>query len=194
MSTDAEIIERSLTAPAAFGQLYERHARAVHRYASRRVGPDAADDVMSETFLVAFDRRRRFDPVWADARPWLLGIATNLLKAHRRVEARLWNATLAEAARDVVDGGEHPVGRSDDRMDAARAVEALVPALTRMRAGDRDALLLHAWGDLDYAQIAQALGVPIGTVRSRLNRARLQLRTAAPSDISTKSGREPWMS
>ncbi|MEO6115645.1 MAG: sigma-70 family RNA polymerase sigma factor, partial [Pseudolysinimonas sp.] len=99
MSTDSEIIRRSQETPAAFAELYDRHAVAIHRYASRRLG-EAADDVMSETFLVAFERRAAFDPAIEDARPWLYGIATTLLKKHRRQEARAWRGLVAGGAAE----------------------------------------------------------------------------------------------
>ena len=87
VSTDNETIERSRESPGAFAEVFDRHARTVHRYAARRLDAGVADDVMSETFLVAFERRTAFDGS-ANALPWLLGIATNLIKKHARLEAR----------------------------------------------------------------------------------------------------------
>ena len=167
MSTDGEIIRRSHTAPAAFAELYDRHAATIHRYAARRI-PAAADDIMSETFLVAFEKRGSFDDGREDALPWLYGISTVLLDKHRRQEARAWRGLVADAATPVTSTAD----RTDQRLDALRAIGKLASALRRMKPRDRDALLLYAWGDLDYAEVAEALGVPVGTVRSRLNRAR----------------------
>lgn len=96
MSSDSEIIERSRHIPAAFSELYDRHATTIHRYAARRGGTQVADDVMSETFLVAFERRSDFDTARESAEPWLYGIATTLLKQHARQEARAWKGLLAE--------------------------------------------------------------------------------------------------
>lgn len=87
MSTDNEVIERSVGSPEEFAALYDRHAGTIHRYAARRIGAEVADDILSETFLVAFDKRRAFDAAATSALPWLLGIATTLLKQHAR---RLW--------------------------------------------------------------------------------------------------------
>jgi len=175
VSTDSEIIRRSRDTPAAFAELYDRHAAIIHRYASRRIG-EAADDIMSETFLVAFERRAAFDENVMDARPWLYAIATTLLKKHRRQEARAWRGLVAGGAAEQADADQDAVNGHDDRLDAAIGIRRLATAIRRMPARDRDALLLYAWGDLDYEGVARALDVPVGTVRSRLNRARRQLR------------------
>ncbi|HWH97843.1 MAG TPA: sigma-70 family RNA polymerase sigma factor, partial [Pseudolysinimonas sp.] len=155
---------------------YDRHAALMHRYAARRVGRVAADDVMSETFLVAFERRASFDLAVDDARPWLYGIATTLLKKHVRLEIASWRGIVAAGSAEVDVDAIEAVG---SRLDAETSVSRLGTALRRMHARDRDVLLLHAWADLDYQAIADALNVPIGTVRSRLNRARRVLRAAS---------------
>lgn len=174
MSTDSEIIQRSLEHPAAFADLFDRHARSVNAFATYRVGRHAAEDVLSETFLVAFRRRASFDLQGESARPWLLGIATRLVKSHRKAEARQWRAFEASvAASGVVE--EQPHAASDVRLDADAALRALAPRIAALSAKERDTLLLHAWADLTYEQIAVALGVPVGTVRSRLNRVRRKL-------------------
>lgn len=185
MDTDSDVIRASLDRPSAFGELYERHARSVHRYAASRAGTTIADDVMSETFLVAFESRNRFDHARHDARPWLFGIATNLLHRHRRAEATRFRSI--ETSK-TLDHSSDAVSRAADRVDAARAVSDLAPTLRRMRSADRDTLLLFAWGDLSYEEIAVAMAVPIGTVRSRLNRARLALRHSLPHSSATKEG------
>jgi RNA polymerase sigma-70 factor (ECF subfamily) len=182
VSTDGEIITASRSHPARFGELYDRHARTVHRYAARRAGTQAADDVMAETFLVAFEKRGGFDSMQTDARPWLLGIATVLLRKHARLEAKAWKALVAADAAAVL--AADPVADHADTLDAAAAVRRLAGAIRHLRDGDRDALLLYAWGDLDYEGVAGALGVPIGTVRSRLNRARTKLRAAFEAGIA----------
>ena len=83
MSTDSEILARSRTTPSAFAELFERHSAPIAAFVRRRVGAEAAEDVLSETFLVAFRRRADFDSSWDSARPWLLGIASRVLKKHR---------------------------------------------------------------------------------------------------------------
>lgn len=181
MSTDNEVIARSADEPAAFASLFDRHAPTVYRYAAQRLGDDAAEDVMSETFLVAFERRGDFDPAVGDARPWLLGIATRLMHKHVRLEARAWKGMVAGMAGQLAPDLIEQAGA---RVDAARLTRRLASALRKLSASDRDTLLLYAWGDLDYARIAAALDVPIGTVRSRLNRARRLLREAAGTPVT----------
>lgn len=186
MSSDSEIIEESRREPVVFGELYDRHHALIHRYAARRVGAHAADDVMSETFLVAFERRLVFTSETGDARPWLFGIATNLLKKYVRLETRAWKGLQAsDAARVIEDDAIEVAGV---RVDAARALKKLGTSLNRMPPADRDTLLLYAWTDLDYAGVAAALGVPVGTVRSRLNRARTSLRSV--TDVGTVCKKE----
>lgn len=180
MRPDSEIIARSRDRPDRFGELFTRHATTVHRYVARRAGRETADELLSETFLVAFQRRDRFDPSWDTARPWLLGIATVLLRAHARREAQHLRAMAHGAESEQGDGGIH---RVSERTDAARDVRRLGGALRSMPAADRDVLLLHAWGDLTYEQIAAVLGIPVGTVRSRLNRARTTLRRQAGTTL-----------
>lgn len=170
---DSVVIERSLTEPTAFGALFSRHAAPLHRYIARRAGQDIADDVTSETFLVAFQRRKRFDLSREDARPWLFGIATNLIHRHRIAEARTLRSIERAAAQPApVDS----IDRLDDAIDAQRTVARLARELRKLSVDDRDCLLLFAWADFTYDEIADAMNVPVGTVRSRLNRARRKLR------------------
>ena len=169
--------------PAVFAELYDRHARSVFRYAAQRIGDHAAEDVMSETFLVAFEKRHTYESDVQDARPWLLGIATRLIRKHTRLEAVSWKGMAAELAGQIAPDF---IDQARDRMDAERLVQRLGRALKRLRAADRDTLLLYAWADLDYAAIAAATEVPIGTVRSRLNRVRRVLREAAGTHTITE--------
>lgn len=189
MSTDNEVIERSAGEPGAFATLYDRHAPAIYRYAAQRLGDHRAEDVMSETFLVAFEKRAGYDLTVVDARPWLLGIATRLMRKQVRLEARAWKGMVADVAAQLAPDMIEQAGA---RMDAARQTRRLASALRALSASDRDTLLLYAWGDLDYAGVAAALEVPIGTVRSRLNRARRLLRDAAgtpATEQETEHGR-----
>jgi RNA polymerase sigma-70 factor (ECF subfamily) len=175
VTSDSEIVRRSRDQPAVFAEVYDRHAATVYRYAVRRVGVDGADDVMGETFLVAFERRERYDASYDSALPWLLGIATILIRKHRGAEARYLRAVASSVLPEAV------VDDRDERLDASRAIGELAATIRRMPARDRDALLLYAWADLDYEGVALALGVPVGTVRSRLNRARRLLRQSVGS-------------
>jgi RNA polymerase sigma-70 factor (ECF subfamily) len=170
---DATVIQLSRHEPERFTELFRRHAPAIQRYVVRRLGADAADDIVAETFLLAFRQRTSYDPARADARPWLYGIATNLIGRHRRAEIRLYRA-LARTGADPVT--EPFTDRVDDRVSAGHASRQLAAALARLSAKLRDTMLLAAWSDLSYEEIAVALGVPVGTVRSRLSRARRRLR------------------
>jgi len=176
VNPDNEVIQRSLAEPAVFAQLFDRHAVSVFRYAAQRLGDHPAEDVMSETFLVAFERRSAYDQAVRDARPWLLGIATRLLRKHARVEAVAWRGMTADLAAQVAPD---LIEQAGSRIDAERLSRRLGRALARLSTADRDTLLLYAWGELEYAAIATAMQVPVGTVRSRLNRARRILRRAS---------------
>jgi RNA polymerase sigma factor (sigma-70 family) len=172
---DAAVIERSWRDPEAFAALYDRHAAVLHRYAARRLGAAVADDIVAETFLAAFRRRRRYDLSRTDARPWLYGIAANLIRRHRRTEVRMFR-TLARTGADPAIEGH--ADRVDSEVSAAAVHRELAAALAGMAAGDRDVLLLVAWAGLRYEEVALALNIPVGTVRSRLSRARVKARTA----------------
>lgn len=177
--SDASVIARSRDEPEAFAALFDRHADAVHRYAARRLGGEVADDLVAETFTTAFQQRHRYDPArgaGADARPWLFGIATNLVGRHRRAEARRFKAMARVPA--LADHDEPLADRAADRVVARAVRRELAAALAALPAQHRDVLLLVAWGDLGYGETAQALGIPVGTVRSRLHRARGKLREA----------------
>ncbi|WP_405389536.1 RNA polymerase sigma factor [Streptomyces sp. NBC_01102] len=174
--SDARVIARSRDEPELFAALFDRYAGAVHRYAARRLGPEAAEDLMAETFTTAFQRRHTYDLTRTDARPWLFGIATNLVSRHRRAEARRFKA-LAKVPEPMEY--EEPVAdRAVARAGATGVRRDLAAALAGLSARHRDVVLLVAWADLDYEEAATALGVPVGTVRSRLHRARGRLREA----------------
>lgn len=159
--------------PRAFAELFDRHYDPIAGWLRRRVERALADELAAETFLQAFDARARYDLGRADARPWLYGIAANLLRRHRRAEERRLRAYARAAARPLHDADLAAV---DARLDAGALAPALASALASLGPGERDALLLLAWAELSYEQIADALGVPVGTVRSRLHRARSVVR------------------
>lgn len=171
---DAAVILLSRDDPEAFGLLFRRHASQLQRYIMRRIGPDAAEDVLAETFVTAFGHRGRYDVTRPDARPWLYGIATNLVGRHRRAEVsqlRVFERTGIDPV--VAAFTDH----ADERTSADAVKRLLAAAMSRLRPGYRDALLLVAWGELTYEEAAGALGVPVGTIRSRISRARRVLRT-----------------
>jgi RNA polymerase sigma factor (sigma-70 family) len=160
---------------------YDQHARTLLRFCARRVGPDTAEDVVAATFLTAFERRLDFDPLRSDVLPWLYGIAVNHLRRHRRDEIRAYRA-LARAGVDplfnaagILDSHDQRAGERTDAGVRSRAVAAVLASLPRRQ---RDVLLLVAVAELDYSEVAAALNIPIGTVRSALHRARHKLRAA----------------
>jgi RNA polymerase sigma-70 factor (ECF subfamily) len=167
--SDAEIIARSIRQPADFRVLFDRHFAAIHRYLRHRRGPDAADDLAAETFVRAFASRSRFRPQGPDARAWLYAIATNLLRDEARRDVR--RGTLLRRL-----SAEPPPAVAAAIADAPDP--ALVAALSTLRDDQRDVLLLFAWAELSYEEIAAAMGTRVGTVRSRLSRARARLRRA----------------
>jgi RNA polymerase sigma-70 factor (ECF subfamily) len=162
-----------------FSELFARHWDGLYRFCLSRAG-SAGEDIAAEAFRVAFDRRRRYDRRYGDARPWLFGIATNLLRDYfrtaRREERKLERSAVLHASSSG-DAGPDDLERQLLGADLAAALEG-IPAV------NRDALLLLAWADLDYEQIAAALDIPVGTVRSRIHRARQRVRENldAPDD------------
>ena len=169
---DAALIAASIDTPVAFAAVFDRHYDFVDRYLRRRVGLDVADDLVSETFTTAFRVRASYDLAHSDARPWLLGIATNLVRHQRRAEVGVFEPMSASRPRQP---------RASTRRWSPRVSTLQPSGLGSLGPcsnpdGDRDALLLLAWADLTYAEIAIALDIPIGTVRSRIHRARRRLR------------------
>lgn len=187
--TDGDLIRLARDNPAVFGRLYDRHAATLYRYATRRAGSFAADDVIAETFLIAWERLDSYDITRDDARPWLFGIATNLLRRHHRAEARMLRAAAKSASRDAVSD---EADRIASQTDAVAATGHIAAALRSMASIDRETLLLYAWGDLTYEGIAAAMDVPVGTVRSRLNRARRILRGELDSAQLENQGEKAW--
>jgi RNA polymerase sigma-70 factor (ECF subfamily) len=169
---DNTVIAESLLTPSSFGEIFDRHFDPIRGYLHRQVGADMADDLASQTFLTAFDRRSSFDLGQTSARPWLFGIAANLVRGHlREVRRRLraYDRVGLDPPHDDLDGIE-------ERADAAVSRSRLAAALAELPAEELEALLLYAWAELSYGEVAEALAVPVGTVSSRLNRVRARLR------------------
>lgn len=178
LSDDGTAIARSLHDPEAFAEVFDRHFVFVHRYIARRSGRERADDLAAQTFTVAFSHRGRYRDDLGTARPWLLGIATNLMRAASRGDQRV--AAIVERL-----GAEAATSPSAASLAGASSAteddERLSNALERIDPGQRDALLLHTLGDLTYLEIAEALAIPVGTVRSRISRACAALRAELDS-------------
>ena len=181
--SDADAIAASLDDPVRFGMIFDRHATVLHRYLVRRLGPDEAEAMVGDVFRIAFEKRHTYDLQRPAARPWLYGIATNLLAKHRRREGRRIHAMARLAGQRV------PLIDDADRVsvvvDASEHWRRVASAVMSLPEPDRDALMLHVWEGLSYEEVADAVGVPVGTVRSRIHRARRSLR-----ELAGPSGRE----
>ncbi|MFC1410303.1 RNA polymerase sigma factor [Streptacidiphilus sp. N1-12] len=174
--------------PDAFGELFDAYHHAVYNHAFRLTGDwSAAEDVMALTFLEAWRLRARVDPDGGSLRPWLLGVATNTARNTNRT-ARRHRAVLGRMPRGettVPDFAEDSAGRVDDAVRLA----AIQRSLRGLRRQEREVLALCVWSGLGYAEAAEALGLPVGTVRSRLSRARAKLRRLTEETL--RRDREP---
>jgi RNA polymerase sigma-70 factor (ECF subfamily) len=178
--SDVECLALSLTQPAAFELIFERHFGAVHGYLNRRAGRDVADELAAETFAVAFEGRAscRSD---ASVLPWLYGIATNLLRRCWRAERTQLRAYGRRGVDRAIDHEEETAAR----LDGATLHARLAQALEAMPRRQRDALLLYALADLTYEEVAAALGVPVGTVRTWVHRARKVAQRVLAAEIES---------
>ncbi len=171
MLEDAEILRLSVGEPRLFEEIFVRHYDQILRYARQRVGHDVGEEIAARTMMIAFTRRASFDGSSPSARAWLFGIATNLLRHHYRDE----RVHLGALARLPIDPNVDDIA-DPQRLDAERARPALIEALGSLSEGDRDAFVLLSLAQLSYPEIADALEIPIGTIRSRIHRARALLR------------------
>jgi RNA polymerase sigma factor (sigma-70 family) len=179
---DGVLIERSAHGrPDAFVEVARRHEVAVHGYLARRAGRQAADDLLAEVWLRAFAARGGYDTGYGDARPWLYGIARNVLREHWRTSSGDEPAALDETGVDPWDG-------INDRLDSAERAKAMMSAVRALPAAEREVLLLVAWEQLTPAGAAKALGIPQGTARSRLHRARATLRRVLSEHDADEDG------
>ncbi|MGC9221539.1 MAG: RNA polymerase sigma factor [Solirubrobacteraceae bacterium] len=183
---DAAVITASLDRPQEFTLIFERHYDEIHRYLRRR-HPEAAEELAAEVFMTAFDLRGRYRPEFESARPWLYGIASRLLARRRRTELRSLRAHARSGGRrePALDEYAEAIDRADAQRDSAR----VAAALAELKAPDRDALLLYALGGLSYEEVALALEVPVGTVRSRLARARKRCATTLATETTNPVAR-----
>lgn len=164
------------TAPydaAVVAAWFDQHAAALATYAARRVGPTLARDVVADTFRIACVKFDQFDPGQGSERAWLFGIATNLIRRHWRTEERRLRIQ-AQAFRINSTSGD-PLLRVDERLDAREHYQRVVDAVAELDPEDRDLLVLIAWEQMNSREAAAVLGIPAGTVRSRLRRIRTHL-------------------
>jgi RNA polymerase sigma factor (sigma-70 family) len=172
--------------PAAFGRLFDEHSRAVYNHAFRLNGDwSLADDITALTFLEAWRLRAKVQPDGGSLRPWLLGIATNVARNTTRAARRHAAATARmPSVSEVPDFAEDLVTRIDD----AHRLRAVHEALGKLSPGEQDVFALCVWAGLDYAAAAQALRLPVGTVRSRLSRARRKLQNLLSKQEAVDTG------
>ncbi|MEV4889009.1 RNA polymerase sigma factor [Nonomuraea sp. NPDC055795] len=173
-------LDGAVADPERFATVFDAHYEEIRRYVGRRLDLDIAEDLAAETFLIAFRRRDSFDAAKGGIRPWLYGIATNLIGKHRRAELRRYRALARSGPSPGDDGHEQ---RVVDRIAAGVTVQRLSAALAGLSRGERDVVLLVAYGELTYDEVAAALGVANGTVASRLSRARNKLRDALGVEV-----------
>ena len=162
------------TSPAV-SVLFYRYAAAVHRFAARRLGDGPAADITADVFRIAIERYESFDSRRGHPRAWLFGIAANLIRGHWRTEERHLRALARERGR--VASPIDPLLHIDDSVDASAELDRVMLAVAALSPEDRDLLTLFAWEECGYAEIAEALEIPVGTVRSRLHRIRRELAT-----------------
>jgi RNA polymerase sigma factor (sigma-70 family) len=161
----------------AFGMLFERHGRTIYNYCFRRVGSWAvAEDLVSIVFLEAWRRINKPLPSGKEL-PWLLGIATNVVRNRRRAERR-----HAAALRRVPEPRPEPTfaDDSDQRVDDEVLIGRALALVARLPGREQEVFALCAWSELSYEDAGFVLGIPVGTVRSRLSRARARLRELDP--------------
>ena len=197
-SDDAALIRAARSDPASFGALFDRHFATVYRFCERRAGRDLAEDLAGETFRRAFEARDAYDLAQPSALPWLFRIALNLVRDTMRARAaedRAYARLRAIAENKAPSQDDHVARSAETRADLARVARQLVTEPEE----DVEALFLHVWDGLSYLEVAIALGVPIGTVRSRLSRLRRRLEGALddrvgdpePTKLTEGSGNGP---
>jgi RNA polymerase sigma-70 factor, ECF subfamily len=161
----------------AFGMLFERHGRTIYNYCFRRVGSWAvAEDLVSIVFLEAWRRVDKQLPSGKEL-PWLFGIATNVVRNRRRSERR-HAAALSRVPRPTAEPSF--ADDSDERVDDEELMARALVLLARLPRREQEVFALCAWSELSYEDAAVALRIPVGTVRSRLSRARARLRELDP--------------
>jgi RNA polymerase sigma factor (sigma-70 family) len=181
MTSSAAAEDRRSGEASDAARLYAAHVDAVFAYVARRIGRELAADVTAEAFRVAIEHLGRYDAARGSERAWLYGIATNLLRRHWRTEERRLRAMGRHVAAEV-PGGD-PLLQVAERLDATVEVARVMAAVADLTIEDRDLLVLVAWERCSYDEVARALGIPTGTVRSRLHRIRRTLHDAAHPDV-----------
>jgi RNA polymerase sigma factor (sigma-70 family) len=173
--SDGAVIAGSLEVPGTFGLIFDRHGSTLLRFLARRVEPAEAEDLLGDVFRIAFERRSTFERDRDSARPWLYGIAANVVAKHHRSEARRLRAMARVPADRLLD--DDPAEQAVQAADAGARWTQVMDAIGTLPEVERQVLLLFAWEELSYDEIALTLAIPVGTVRSRLSRGRARLAT-----------------
>jgi RNA polymerase sigma factor (sigma-70 family) len=157
---DARLIGESLAEPAAFAGIFDRHAKALLSYLTRRVGPSEAEPLLGELFRIAFESRGRYDLGRPDARPWLYGIAANLVMKHLRTLERRQHGLLRLATRSATSAADPFDDSLVDRLAAGQVLRQVTNLIDALPERDREVVMLYAWQELSYGEIAEAMGIP----------------------------------
>lgn len=185
--TDCEIIVASRRRPELFEVIFERHYRAVYRFAAGRSGANEAADIASDTFVRAFDRRDRFRTDRENALPWLFGIAANVARERHRKRMRGMRMLKRSVGLSSLEDARFEADATA-RLDALSQSTALSRALAELSDDEYQVLMLLAIADFSYSDIAESLDIPIGTVRSRIHRARNKMRELLDAERSIPGG------
>lgn len=169
--SDAELIRGSVTERELFAAVFDRHYGAIRRYSQARVGEDVGEDIAAEVFVIAFRQRSTYDVRYPSARPWLLGIASNLIRRHARTEQSRLRALTRMPFED-----QSPDPVDLDALEAQRLGPLVVHALADLEPSRRETFLLFAVGELTYEEVARVQSIPVGTVRSRIHHVRKAMR------------------
>jgi RNA polymerase sigma-70 factor (ECF subfamily) len=182
-AADSDLLEMAGSEPEAIGELFKRHSRSVYAYCARRTGNlDLAEDLTSIVFMEAFRRRRKLQLSSTSALPWLFGVANNVMRNADR-SFRRYRSALNRIP--VPANGTSSEEGAIERFEAQEALASAIEAISTLTQRERDVVLLVLWSELSYADAATALGIPVGTVRSRLASARAKFKDSAPVTSKT---------
>jgi RNA polymerase sigma factor (sigma-70 family) len=177
-AADSDLLAMAGSEPEALGELFRRYSRSVYAYCARRTGNlDLAEDLTSIVFMEAFRHRRKLQLSNASALPWLIGVANNVIRNANR-SLRRYRSALGRIP--VPADGASSEENTMERLGAEEALARALEAISNLSQREQDVVLLVVWSEFTYADAATALGVPVGTVRSRLASARGKFKDAAP--------------
>lgn len=180
LTSDADVIAAASKEPRAFAPIFERHFDAIYRYVYQRVGPENADDVTAEVFEIALRKCADYTPTHHSARPWLYGIAAKVAWGHHRSTTSRRRAHLRLASSSDIPETGIATG-AQQRVDAAALGNTLRELVKQLPERDQHILHLSLTAEMSAKDIADTIGAPAATVRSRMHRIRKHLRNALTS-------------